>query len=234
MNYFSRLNVIKGTTLGMLCLSALLTTATLDFTSSAAQAQGRCEDPTQDPNLDTDGDGESDCEDGCHEDPAKTEPGQCGCGAADTDSDGDLTANCADQCPTDRLQTSEGACGCGVVQRFDVDDNGEPYGCEDPTDFFINSNYVTVRVNRNRTATLSVRPWAGAVDFSYRIDKLQVTPRGSRYRAFRPLATITNVSTGNNVVTIGGLSRGTTYRLVGVYAQGEGRSIPKTIIFRTR
>ena len=36
--------------------------------------------------------------DGCIEDPAKIEPGACGCGAADTDADADGVADCIDNC----------------------------------------------------------------------------------------------------------------------------------------
>ncbi|MCO6436644.1 MAG: thrombospondin type 3 repeat-containing protein [Phycisphaerae bacterium] len=55
------------------------------------------------PNLcddqgDADGDGSPDPCDGCPNDPNKTEPGQCGCGVADTDSDGDGVADCSDNC----------------------------------------------------------------------------------------------------------------------------------------
>jgi hypothetical protein len=44
--------------------------------------------------LDSDGDGTADCSDNCPTDPAKSEPGACGCGVEDTDSDGDGTADC--------------------------------------------------------------------------------------------------------------------------------------------
>jgi hypothetical protein len=79
--------------------------------------------------IDTDGDGTPDCHDGCPEDPAKTEPGQCGCGVPDTDSDGDGTANCHDGCPEDPLKVAPGACGCGVSD-VDSDGDGTP-NCHD-------------------------------------------------------------------------------------------------------
>jgi hypothetical protein len=44
--------------------------------------------------ADTDGDGTSDILDECPEDVDKIEPGECGCGVADTDSDGDGTLDC--------------------------------------------------------------------------------------------------------------------------------------------
>jgi len=71
---------------------------------------------------DTDGDGASDCIDGCPNDPAKTAPGICGCGVADTDTDGDGTADCNDGCPADANKTAPGICGCGVA---DTDTDGD-------------------------------------------------------------------------------------------------------------
>jgi len=60
--------------------------------------------------CDSDGDGTVDSSDGCPNDPAKTAPGICGCGVADTDSDNDGTADCIDGCPEDlnRNGTVEG------------------------------------------------------------------------------------------------------------------------------
>jgi hypothetical protein len=71
---------------------------------------------------DTDGDGASDCIDGCPNDPAKTAPGICGCGVADTDTDGDGTADCNDGCPADANKIAPGICGCGVA---DTDTDGD-------------------------------------------------------------------------------------------------------------
>jgi len=90
--------------------------------------------PYEPPCTDTDGDGVCDDEDGCPSDPAKTEPGACGCGVADTDSDGDGTADCHDNCPTDPNKTEPGTCGCGVA---DTDSDGDGTAdCHDncPTD----------------------------------------------------------------------------------------------------
>ncbi len=55
----------------------------------------------------------ADCSDSCPNDPDKTLPGLCGCGAADTDGDGDLSPDCFDACPADTNKTEPGACGCG-------------------------------------------------------------------------------------------------------------------------
>ena len=74
---------------------------------------------------DIDGDGTIDCLDGCELDPAKTTPGVCGCGVADTDSDGDGVADCLDGCPHDADKTEAGTCGCGVPE-IDSDADGTP------------------------------------------------------------------------------------------------------------
>jgi hypothetical protein len=85
-------------------------------------------------NPDADLDGTPDCADGCPNDPAKTTPGQCGCGFADTDSDGDGTANCNDGCPADPGKIVPGQCGCGIADT-DSDSDGTA-NCNDgcPTD----------------------------------------------------------------------------------------------------
>ena len=70
-----------------------------------------------------DGDGLGDACDGCPADPAKTSPGQCGCGNPETDTDQDGTANCVDGCPLDPAKTSPGVCGCGVADT-DTDTDG--------------------------------------------------------------------------------------------------------------
>lgn len=50
-------------------------------------------------NPDTDGDATPDCADGCPSDPAKTAPGNCGCGNVETgDTDGDGVFDCVDNC----------------------------------------------------------------------------------------------------------------------------------------
>ena len=79
--------------------------------------------------ADSDGDGRIDACDGCPNDPAKTSPGQCGCGVPDTDSDGDGTANCHDNCPNDPSKINPGICGCGVPDT-DSDGDGTP-NCND-------------------------------------------------------------------------------------------------------
>lgn len=68
-------------------------------------------------------------EDGCPDDPDKTQPGQCGCGVADTDSDGDGRPDCNDSCPTDQGKFTPGQCGCGVAD-VDGDGDGRP-DCQD-------------------------------------------------------------------------------------------------------
>lgn len=69
---------------------------------------------------DRDGDGTCDVDDGCPDDPLRTEPGACGCGAPDTDGDG--VGDCADACPEDAGKVDPGNCGCQVP---DMDSDGD-------------------------------------------------------------------------------------------------------------
>lgn len=73
--------------------------------------------------ADGDVDGTPDYDDGCPYDGNKTNPGQCGCGVADTDSDSDGTPNCNDSCPQDAAKAAPGVCGCGQSDT-DADNNG--------------------------------------------------------------------------------------------------------------
>jgi hypothetical protein len=75
---------------------------------------------------DSDGDGTIDDCDGCPSDPAKTDPGVCGCGIPDDDSDGDGVEDCNDGCPNDPDKTDPGVCGCGIP-----DDDSDGDGVED-------------------------------------------------------------------------------------------------------
>lgn len=56
--------------------------------------------------------------DNCPDDPAKLEPGVCGCGVADTDGDADGVPDCQDTC-------------AGHDDHVDVDANGIADGCQD-------------------------------------------------------------------------------------------------------
>jgi hypothetical protein len=67
------------------------------------------------------GDADSGILDQCPTDPAKTEPGICGCGTPDTDTDADGTADCVDGCPSDPRKTQAGICGCSALDPTDVD-----------------------------------------------------------------------------------------------------------------
>jgi hypothetical protein len=70
-------------------------------------------------------------QDSCPNDSSKIDPGQCGCGIADTDTDSDGTADCNDGCPSDPAKTSPGTCGCGVAESAtDTDGDGTP-DCKD-------------------------------------------------------------------------------------------------------
>jgi len=71
---------------------------------------------------DADGDGTPDLLDDCPNDAAKTDPGDCGCGVADTDTDGDGTPDCNDGCPSDDAKTAPGECDCGTP---DTDTDGD-------------------------------------------------------------------------------------------------------------
>jgi hypothetical protein len=62
-------------------------------------------------------------DDKCCDDPAKTDPGLCGCGVPDADDDKDGLINCKEQCPADPNKTAPGMCGCGLAQN-DSDDDG--------------------------------------------------------------------------------------------------------------
>lgn len=80
--------------------------------------------PNSADNADSDDDGTPDCNDGCPEDPAKTAPGDCGCGTGDTDADEDGVADCVDVCP-DFANTDQS----------DTDNDGAGDACDDaPTD----------------------------------------------------------------------------------------------------
>ncbi len=81
-------------------------------------------DPAND-GTDSDGDGTCDLGDGCPNDPAKTQPGICGCGVSEVDTDQDGTADCLDGCPTDPDKVDPGLCGCGVPD-VDTDVDGTP------------------------------------------------------------------------------------------------------------
>ena len=80
-----------------------------------------------------DGDGTVYCEDGCPNDPAKTEPGICGCGTPDDDTDGDGVADCNDCCDDTIPDTPVDADGCPLG---DYDNGSSLYssncaGCHD-------------------------------------------------------------------------------------------------------
>jgi len=87
---------------------------------------------------DDDNDGTPDVSDGCPVDPAKSDPGQCGCGNPDTDSDGDGVANCLDNCdlvanPGQADQDGDGlgdACdNCVAVSNANqADQDGDTFG----------------------------------------------------------------------------------------------------------
>ncbi len=92
--------------------------------------------------TDIDGDLTPDDADGCPFDPAKTEPGNCGCGLVETDQDEDNDGqlDCLDLCPDDPNKSSPGVCGCGVPEEPGDDDRDGVINCldqcpEDPNKF---------------------------------------------------------------------------------------------------
>jgi hypothetical protein len=95
--------------------------------------------------------------DDCPDDPAKVEPGLCGCGVADTDSDADGTPDCLDACVADPAKTDPGACGCGVAD-VDTNANGTADCLEPQTDVGVafRPTRPAVRVNRKAAYALVV------------------------------------------------------------------------------
>ena len=75
--------------------------------------------------------------DACVEDPAKIEPGACGCGAADTDGDADGSADCVDNC-IDLYNPGQGDCdadgygdACAIASGApDCNANAIPDACD--------------------------------------------------------------------------------------------------------
>lgn len=96
--------------------------------------------------------------DSCPDDPAKVEPGVCGCGVADTDSDADGTPDCVDACSADPAKTDPGACGCGVADA-DTNANGIADCLEPQTDLEIafRPSRPAIRANRNASYALVAR-----------------------------------------------------------------------------
>ncbi len=80
---------------------------------------------------DADGDGLTDDCDDCPDDPAKFDPGVCGCGAEDDDTDGDGVPDCFDECPGDANKLEAGFCGCGQADRLDDADDDDVIDCLD-------------------------------------------------------------------------------------------------------
>lgn len=112
----------------------VVNTVTLTFTSVVGRAVTQTDTatvlidsdgdgiPDRDDNCDTvpnadqadgDGDGVGDLCDGCALDAAKTAPGACGCGFADTDANGNGVADCLDP-PPPPPQAAPGCCAPGV------------------------------------------------------------------------------------------------------------------------
>lgn len=80
------------------------------------------------PPGDRDGDGALDLYDDCPDDPAKVEPGPCGCGLPDTDTDGDGLIYCQDNCPAVPNPSQEDANSDHVGDACDLCPNTPPGG----------------------------------------------------------------------------------------------------------
>jgi len=62
--------------------------------------------------ADADGDSAGDACDGCPNDPAKLDPGVCGCGVPETDGDADGVPDCIDLCPGTPAGAAVNGVGC--------------------------------------------------------------------------------------------------------------------------
>ena len=69
-----------------------------------------------------DGDARGDACDPCPNDPAKVEPGDCGCGLAETDTDADGTADCIDNCPNNINPQQSDSDEDGLGDACDIED----------------------------------------------------------------------------------------------------------------
>ena len=139
---------------------------------------------TYNPNqTDSDTDGAGDACDGCPNDLNKTEPGQCGCGVADTntDTDSDGTPDCNDDFPDDENEWLD-TDGDGTGNNADLDDDNdslpdeEEYGPSgndssydgnnDDTADSLQSNVVSFHTYDDQNyVTLEVPPGVTITDF---------------------------------------------------------------------
>jgi hypothetical protein len=99
---------------------------------------------TGDGAADDDNDGVQNCADGCPQDPQKSDPGACGCGAPENDLDGDRIPDCIDNC-TALWNPTQADCdldGLGDVCELaagstDINGNDIPDSCECAADLFV-------------------------------------------------------------------------------------------------
>jgi len=137
--------------------------------------------------------------DNCPNDPNKLEPGDCGCGVADTDTDKDGTADCDDSCPNDPGKTKPGECGCGVEEgSCDDDCNGNPGGwayideCGDCVGGQTNKAACVPVCSNNPATSGDSRCGAGQVDLS------AVAKNGGTLNWYTSLVGGASISTGSS------------------------------------
>lgn len=135
--------------------------------------------------------------DSCPTDPAKTTPGVCGCGVADTDSDGDGTADCIDGCVSDIGKIAAGVCGCGVSDA-DANNNSTP-DCKDPVLAGVVPGAPTLKTTKGKvTVTMSAR--SGVLYLLKVTTKLgRATAKTSYFSAATPTYTISRLKAKTSV-----------------------------------
>lgn len=208
---------IEGFVAGASCLSdePCLDSGDSDG-DGVANAQDNCPTTANAGQLDADGDGVGDACDGCPSDPAKTSPGACGCGVADSDSDGDGTPNCVDGCPSDAYATSPTGCGCGELT---IDWNNDGANDCDGVSFDVGTFVLT----GGQSATVELSGYSGSMTgFAVAMDY----DGGGGTWASDMVAGFFN---GTNGIQAGGYDAGLGYPSVGSWSYNGAVSEPDGI-----
>lgn len=119
----------------------------------------------------------------CPNDPNKTQPGICGCGALDTDRDGDGAMDCVDRCPDDPNKTLPGQCGCNILDTlgcgqhqhekiYSTDFSSDPAWTTDaPGDYYWDGAGQTYRANmKDNSDSYAVAPVTIPAGQSFHLD----------------------------------------------------------------